>query len=220
MRDDFFGEKVLSRSQLIRSAITFGKLVNRVTDKSAQLEKIELEIAAYNSTKGGMWNYEDLFMGLTEIARGSPVDALEKYILGLPGRGEAQAKSILLKELLKNTPIVKGKTINIGPRMVHLDEKVYFLVEYDFSIIYQDCAYCFFVYPLSKALKSSVKNALINEFSMPFEGMKRPHKLVFVENPVIDKRRRPATAICDFDFRGIDENFREHLRISGLAMNS
>ena len=217
---DIFGEEVISKAQLLRASIVYGKLLPGQLGKSEHVSKIDQEISTYRAASGGRWNYDDLCHCLIEITRGGSVEQALEYFSGLRGHGEAASKISIFKEVIGKTPIIDGQSAEVGARRVELGDRVVLPISYDAGFVYEGVVYCIFIHPRSEPLKWAAKAALAAEFSAPFEGMTCAHKLIFVENPKIGGRRASSVDIIDFGYHTKDQDFREHLRLSRLRMGS
>jgi hypothetical protein len=208
----FFGRKLLTKSHLQRAAVAFGGVQSAQPKSDAYRIAASIEIQKYENSDGGMWNYEDLLLGIREVARGASADQLKRRLEGLTGSGEADAKLSLLSTLLERTPLPGSESVQVGAREVDLGNDVFLLLEYDLSVKKDGIVYCYFIYPKVTPIKQKVRDAIISEYRTPFAGMGCPHKLVYIENPKVGKKRIADVEILDFEFVGCNENFRSFLR--------
>lgn len=208
-----FGNRVIRRSHLQRAAVAFGGVQSANPKGPAFRAAAQSEREKYDSSQGGMWNYDDLFRGLNELARGGDPEKLKSQMGSLTGAGEAQSKLSLLAAAIEKTPLLVGKRVEVGLREVNLGDDLYLSVEYDLSIKVDEAIYCYLIYPRAEPLKLDVRWALIKEHCAPFEGMSCPHKLIYLENPKVNGRRVANVEVIDFDFLGFNDNFRTFLKV-------
>ncbi len=216
---DLFGETTISKGQLQRAALTYGKLVTQKIGSRQHRQIAIEEVDRFNAAESGRWNYKDLYSALVEVAKGGSPEHVLGAFKRLKGNGEAISKIPLFRKIIDSTEIVGSEFIDANPVVQDLGENVLLPLKYDVKFKQNGIVYCVLVLPRSEPLKQKTLNAIMVEFSAPFGGMTEEHKLVLVENPKINGKRTPKIGIYDFGYRQIDNDFREHLKVSILVMN-